>query len=92
MLEGLVRHNDAYHLVAILNSEGNVITSILTDDQILKKNYADYPLFIRPFKQQEDYVGTIEFDPSDQKYKMVMSVAIRDKFDRIDGVLLLKLT
>ncbi|MEL0589119.1 MAG: PAS domain S-box protein [Planktothrix rubescens PR222] len=87
LLEGLVRHNDAYHLVAILNSEGNVITSILTDDQILKKNYADYPLFIRPFKQQEDYVGTIEFDPSDQKYKMVMSVAIRDKFDRIDGVL-----
>ncbi|CAD5951358.1 cache domain-containing protein [Planktothrix agardhii] len=87
LLEGLVRHNDAYHLVAILNSEGNVITSILTDDQILKKNYADYPLFIRPFKQQEDYVGTIEFDPSDQKYKMVISVAIRDKFDRIDGVL-----
>lgn len=28
LLEGLVRHNDAYHLVAILNSEGNVITSL----------------------------------------------------------------
>ncbi|VXD15616.1 Multi-sensor signal transduction histidine kinase [Planktothrix serta PCC 8927] len=87
LIEGLVRHNEAYHLVAILNRQGEVITSILTDDQTLRKNYTDSPLFIRAFKQEEDYVGTIEFDPHDRKYKMVMSVPIRDNLDRIDGVL-----
>jgi PAS domain S-box-containing protein len=87
LIEGLVRHNGAYHLVAILNRQGEVITSILTDDQTLRKNYTDSPLFIRSFKQQEDYVGTIEFDPHDRKYKMIMSVPIRDQFDQIDGVL-----
>jgi PAS domain S-box-containing protein len=87
LIEGLVRHNEAYHLVAILNRQGEVITSILTDDQTLRNNYTDSPLFIRSFKQQEDYVGTIEFDPHDRKYKMVMSVPIRDQFDQINGVL-----
>jgi PAS domain S-box len=87
LIEGLVRHNEAYHLAAILNRQGEVITSILTDDQTLRKNYTDSPLFIRSFKQQEDYVGTIDFDPHDRKYKMVMSVPIRDQFDQINGVL-----
>ncbi len=87
LIEGLVRHNNAYHLVAILNRQGEVIVSKVTDEQVLKRNYADSPLFIHSFKQQEDYVGTIEFDPHDQKYKIVMSVPIRDNLDQIDGVL-----
>ncbi|CAD5921681.1 hypothetical protein PCC9214_00700 [Planktothrix tepida] len=87
LIEGLVRHNDAYHLVAILNRRGEVESFWVGDDQSLRTNYTDSPLFIRPFKQQEDYVGSIEFDPHDRKYKMVMSVPIRNNSDQIDGVL-----
>ncbi|MBE9143375.1 PAS domain S-box protein [Planktothrix mougeotii] len=87
LIEGLVRHNEAYHLVAILNRQGEVSTSLVSDDQSFRNNYTDSPLFIRSFKQQEDYVGTIEFDPHDRKYKMIMSVPIRNNLDQIDGVL-----
>ncbi|MBD2480758.1 PAS domain S-box protein [Planktothrix sp. FACHB-1365] len=87
LIEGLVRHNEAYHLVAILNRQGEVSTSLVSDDQSFRNNYTDSPLFIRSFKQQEDYVGTIEFDLHDRKYKMIMSVPIRNNLDQIDGVL-----
>lgn len=91
LIEGLVRHNDAYHVVAILNRRGDVVASIVNDEKILRKNYTDSPLFIRSFKQEEDYVGAIEFDPDNKKYTMVISVPIRDQFDRIDGVLFAKI-
>ncbi|HEY9862966.1 MAG TPA: PAS domain S-box protein [Candidatus Obscuribacterales bacterium] len=91
LIEGLARHNDAYQIIAILNRRGEVTASILNDQQTLRKNYTDSPLFIRSFKQQEDYVGAIEFDPQNKNYTIVISVPIRDQFDRIDGVLFAKI-
>lgn len=88
LLEGLVRHNDAYELVAILDGTGQVITISSPYGQTLPGSLADTPLFSRAFKQKEDYVGPVELNSETGLPVVTLAVPIRDQEDEVNGVLL----
>ncbi|MEP6518318.1 PAS domain S-box protein [Microcoleus vaginatus] len=87
-LEGLIRHNDAYEAVAILNRKGQVVASVSPYEPLKLENPAHSPLFIRAFKQQEDYVSPVEINPKTRQPTTILAVPIRDERDEVDGVLL----
>ncbi|MEG3933858.1 PAS domain S-box protein [Microcoleus sp. T3_B1] len=88
LLEGLTRHNDAYEAVAILNRKGQVVASVSPYEPLNLENPANSPLFIRAFKQQEDYVSPVEINPQTHEPKTILAVPIRNERDEVDGVLL----
>lgn len=88
LLEGLTRHNDAYEAVAILNRNGQVVTSVSPYEPLKLENTATSPLFIRAFKQQEDYVSPVEINPQTHQLTTILAVPIRNERDEVDGVLL----
>lgn len=88
LLEGLTRHNDAYEAVAILNRKGQVVASVSPYEPLKLENPANSPLFIRAFKQQEDYVSPVEINPQTHEPKTLLAVPIRNERDEVDGVLL----
>lgn len=88
LLEGLTRHNDAYEAVAILNRKGQVVTSVSAYEPLKLENPANSPLFIRAFKQQEDYVSPVEINPKTHQPTTILAVPIRNERDEVDGVLL----
>ncbi len=87
LLEGLTRHNDAYEAVAILNSKGQVVASASPYEPLKLENPAASSLFIRAFKQQEDYVSPVEMNAHHQP-TTILAVPIRNQQDEVDGVLL----
>ena len=91
LLEGLTRHNSAYETVAILDADGKVVASAETVHPIGRDNFADDPFFVRAFIEATDYVGPVEVDPEDQLVEVTLAVPIRDKQDRVAGVLLAKI-
>ncbi|NWG75142.1 MAG: GAF domain-containing protein [Rubrivivax sp.] len=88
LIEGLTRHNDAYESVAVLNRNGQVIAGISPHGVPLTGNLADSPPFLRSFKQQEDYVGPVEIDPTTNLPVVTLAVPIRDLQDEVAGILL----
>ncbi|MEG3987210.1 PAS domain S-box protein [Microcoleus sp. S28C3] len=88
LLEGLARHNDAYEAVAILNRKGQVVASVSPYEPLKLENPANSPLFIRAFKQQEDYVNPVEINPQTNQLTTILAVPIRNERDEVDGVLL----
>ncbi len=93
LLEGLIRHNDAYEMVGILNNSGKVVTAVSPDGQALPTSQSlvdeqtKSPLFLRAFKQQEDYVSPVALNPTTNLPFVVFAVPIRDRQDKVDGVL-----
>ncbi|MBD2008660.1 PAS domain S-box protein [Microcoleus vaginatus ZQ-A3] len=88
LLEGMMRHNDAYEAVAILNRKGQVVASVSPYEPLKLENPANSPLFIRAFKQQEDYVSPVEINPQTHQPNTILAVPIRNERDEVDGVLL----
>ncbi|MEG4250426.1 PAS domain S-box protein [Microcoleus sp. Pol10D4] len=88
LLEGLTRHNDAYEAVAILNRKGKVVASVSPYEPLKLENPANSPLFIRAFKQHEDYVNPVEINPQTNQLTTILAVPIRNERDEVDGVLL----
>lgn len=88
LLEGLTRHNDAYEAVAILNRYGQVVASVSPYEPLQLENSATSPLFIRAFKQQEDYISPVELNPQTHQMTTIVAVPIRNEQDEVDGVLL----
>ncbi|PZV05504.1 MAG: histidine kinase [Leptolyngbya sp.] len=88
LLEGLTRHNDAYEAVAILNRKGEVVESASPYEPLKLDNSATIPLFLRAFKQQEDYVSPVEINPHTHQPTTILAVPIRNQQDEVDGVLL----
>ncbi|GIK38698.1 MAG: hypothetical protein BroJett011_25310 [Chloroflexota bacterium] len=88
LIEGLTRHNEAYESVAVLNRNGQIIASISPHGLPLTGNLADTPPFLRSFRQQEDYVGPVEIDPTTNLPVVTLAVPIRDLQDEVAGILL----
>ncbi|MEB3283583.1 MAG: ATP-binding protein [Lyngbya sp.] len=91
LLEGLSRNNDAYEIMAILNSEGDPVAVYSPSTEVNLGNLKQTSLFIRAFKQQENYVDLVEIDPQTNALVTTFAVPIRNKLDRVDGVLLAKI-
>ncbi|MBZ8178820.1 PAS domain S-box protein [Oscillatoria salina IIICB1] len=91
LLEGLIRHNDAYEFVSILDSKGNPVVAVSPSEQVKYKNLADSSLFTRTFKQQEEYISPVEINPTTGIPMITLAVPIRNLEDRVDGVLFAKI-
>ena len=90
LLTGLTRHHSAYETVAILDHTGRVVSAISPYGPLTLENQAGSLLFSRAFKQQEDFVGPVEFDPATRLLAANIAVPIRNQQDEVDGVLLAK--
>ncbi|PSB29085.1 PAS domain S-box protein [Stenomitos frigidus] len=88
LLEGLVRHNEAYEAVALLDRTGQVVTAATGGTPLQAKSWANSPLFIHAFKQQEDYVSPVELDAQTHQPTTLLAVPIRNDQDEVDGVLM----
>jgi len=91
LLEGLIRHNDAYRSVGIINRQGKVINLVFLDPSSTinsGQNMANSQMFNRSFERQEEYVSSVYIDPKDRSPKTILSVPIRNEEDRVDGVLM----
>jgi signal transduction histidine kinase/DNA-binding NarL/FixJ family response regulator len=88
LLEGLTRHNEAYEMVAVLNRQGQVVSSVSPYKKANLENFAQSTLFQRTYRQQEEFVGTVTIDPQENIPMVTMAVPIRDQNDQVDGVLL----
>jgi PAS domain S-box-containing protein len=90
LLEGLTRHNDAFETVAIVDRTGQVVVSVspYSSSSTQSSNVANSPLFLRAFKQQEDYISPVEIDPTIHQPITILAVPIRNEQDEVDGVLL----
>jgi GAF domain-containing protein/HAMP domain-containing protein len=91
MLDGLLRHNDAYERVAILDRTGQVLIALPDWDQTTSRNLAGTPIFLRAFKQQEDYIGPVEINPVTGLPEATLAVPIRNRQDKVEGVLLARI-
>ena len=91
LLEGLTRHNDAYEVVAIVNNRGEPVVSVSPYGRAIEGNLAKERVFLWPFKQQESYTAPVEVDAEINQLVATLSVPIRDRQDKVDGVLIAKI-
>ncbi|MBF0279445.1 MAG: response regulator [SAR324 cluster bacterium] len=87
LLEGLIRQNSAYEIVALLDSQGNVTASLSPYNLPLPANITQNPLFLKPIKHQEEYTGLVEGVPSSDILIMGISVPVRNNKDKVEGAL-----
>ena len=87
LLEGLTRHNEAYEMVAIVNSQGDPVAVVSPYDRVGLGNIKYSPLFVRAFKRQEDYVNPVTINPKIHQLVTTIAVPIRNQKDEVDGIL-----
>ncbi len=87
LLEGLVRHNNAYEMLAILDRQGTVALSLSPKGEMQSVSFANSPIFGEPFYRQEAYFDNVTIDPVLGYPVTTISVPIRNGEDEIDGVL-----
>ncbi|TVQ57412.1 MAG: sensor histidine kinase [Spirulina sp. DLM2.Bin59] len=88
LLEGLIRHNDAYEYAEIIDANGNTITSISPYGSIVLDPTVRTAAFNRAFRQKEEYIGSVKLDPDRDRPMTVIAVPIRDNQDQVAGILL----
>ncbi|MBI4751064.1 MAG: SpoIIE family protein phosphatase [Acidobacteria bacterium] len=91
MLEGLARHNQAYELIAVLDREGNVQSSVNPYGGAKPGPMRNSSLFIRTFFKHEDFVADVTIDPDLNQPVTTFAVPIRNAQDSVDGVLLARI-
>ncbi|HEY9615453.1 MAG TPA: cache domain-containing protein [Microcoleaceae cyanobacterium] len=89
LLEGLTRNNDAYEMVAIVDRQGTPVSVVSPYGQLRIGSIAGTPLFRRTFREQEDFIDTVEFG-ADGNLVTTLAVPIRNQQDQVDGVLMAK--
>ena len=87
LLEGLVRHNNAYEMLAILDRQGTVVLSLSPKGEMPPVSFANSRAFGEAFYRQETYFDNVTIDPALGYPVSTISVPIRNGEDEIDGVL-----
>jgi signal transduction histidine kinase len=90
LIEALIRHDSAYELVAILDRSGNPVTYVSPYRQETLTNQGKNIAFSRAYHWAEDYIGWVDLETiGDRRLRLItFSVPIRDRADRVAGVLL----
>lgn len=88
LLEGLIRHNDAYEYAEIIDANGKTITSISPYGSIKIDPSMRITAFNRTFRQKEEYIGLVTLDPKTEQPMAIISVPIRNNEDKVAGMLL----
>ena len=92
LLEALIRHNSAYELVAIADSEGDVLVSVSRYGQDLPPNISDRAVFVQTIQSKADYIGPVQVAPDTGLPTMDLAVPVRNEADEVDGVLLARVS
>ena len=92
LLQGLVRHNDAYEAVAILDNTGRVVSSVAPYNRMPSDNLAGSLLYLHAFKQKDDFFSEVETDPDTHLPLLTIAVPVRNRVDEVDGVLLARVS
>jgi PAS domain S-box-containing protein len=93
LLEGLVNSNSAYEIVGILNAKAEVVQAMSPYEPIspsrldLAQAYIDSPLFLRTFRNGNNYVSPVEINSKIGLPVATLAVPIRNNKNQIDGVL-----
>lgn len=90
LIEALIRHDSAYELVAILDRFGNPVTYVSPYRKETLTNQSKNIAFSRAYRWAEDYIGWVDLETiGDRRLRLItFSVPIRDRTDRVVGVLL----
>jgi PAS domain S-box-containing protein len=98
ILEGLVNSNSAYELVGMLNNRGQVVQAMSPYEPVSPSQLnialasANSPLFLRAFKDGQNYVSSVEIDSKLSLPVATLAVPIRNRQNQIQGVLFAKIT
>lgn len=90
LIEALIRHDSAYELVAILDRTGNPVTYVSPYRKEVLTNQSKNIAFSRAYQWAEDYISWVDLETmGDRRLRLItFSVPIRDRTDRVVGVLL----
>jgi signal transduction histidine kinase/DNA-binding NarL/FixJ family response regulator len=91
LLEGLVRHNDAYEAVAILNRDGQIEAAVSPYGDFDPNQFVNASEFRRAYYQQEEFAGVVSMDPVTRRPTVTFAVPIRNQSDEVDGALLARI-
>ncbi len=91
LLEGLLRTNGAYETIAILDRTGQFILTVSAHGPVTLDHLAGSTLFSRAFKLGEEFIGPVEVDPAGGIPVLNMAVPIRNRQDKVDGVLMARI-
>lgn len=89
-LEGLIRHNAAYDIVAIVNQYGHIISEVAPYGHSFQNDLSNSSAFIRAFQEQEDFFGSVVFDETVGLPLVTIAIPVRNQEDMIDGALVAK--
>ncbi|BAY20695.1 multi-sensor signal transduction histidine kinase [Calothrix sp. NIES-2100] len=90
-LAALTRHHSAYETVAILDSQGKVISAVSPYGQFKVDKITPTPGILSAIKQKEDFVSPVEIDPATKLPIVTLAVPIRNIADEVNGVLIARI-
>jgi len=91
LLEGLIRSNNAYKSVAIIDRHGKVINLVFLNPEkeiYLGQDMSNSPIFKYSFNKNDRYLTSVHINQKNGLPQTILSVPIRNEEDRIDGVLI----
>ncbi|MEW6495789.1 MAG: PAS domain S-box protein, partial [Cyanobacteriota bacterium] len=91
LLEALIRHNSAYEAIAIVDSTGQIISSVSSYQKVNFNNLTNAPWFLRAIKQHEDSISPVEIDRTINQPVVTLAVPIRNQQDIVNGVLIARI-
>lgn len=92
LLDALIRHNRAYELVAVANKQGDIMNSISPYGLSFPYNIADIPSFSIPLRTEAEHIGSTQIVSASQSPVIDISYPIRNKKDKVDGVLIARVS
>jgi PAS domain S-box-containing protein len=90
-LAALTRHHNAYETVAILDSQGKVVSAVSPYGQANLNNITQTTWILYAFKYKEDFVSPVEIDPVTKLPMVTLAVPIRNIKDEVNGVLIARI-
>lgn len=91
LLEGLIRHNSAYQMITIVDSQGNPVVTTSSLLPFNMGNWAKTKVFLQAFGQQEEYVDSVESNQKTGELFTNIAVPIRNNQDQVSGIIVAKI-
>ncbi|WP_051227459.1 sensor histidine kinase [Oceanospirillum beijerinckii] len=88
LVEALIRQNNAFEMVVLYDRKGKIIAQNSPYGRRALNSVSNQPFFRRSFLRHEEFLSNPQYDPFLKNQFVVVSLPIRNKMDRIDGVLM----
>ena len=91
LLEALSRQYDAFQSLSLLDENARIVTDFAPVGDYLSDVAAGSPEFVLPMQQGEYYISPVAFGNEADLPMLTMSVPVRNRQDRINGVLVARI-